>query len=44
MNEKKARMLRRKAHNLWISFKDDVKKRVTKKKVYKLLKEEYKKK
>lgn len=44
MNEKKAKMLRRKAHNLWVTFKDDVKKRVSKKRVYQHLKKEYKKK
>jgi hypothetical protein len=42
MNNKKAKGLKRKAHNLWITFKPDVKKRVTLRRVYQMLKKEYK--
>lgn len=44
MNGKQAKALRRKAFNLYLTFKEDVKKRVSLRKVYKHLKKEFKKK
>lgn len=43
MNGKKAKSLRRKAYNLFMTMKEDIKKRVSLRKVYKHLKKEYKK-
>jgi len=43
MNQKKAKGLRRKAFNLWSTAKDDIKKRISARRMYQLLKKEYKK-
>jgi len=44
MNEKKSKELRRKAHNQWLKYKEDIKKVLTVKMVYRHLKKELKKK
>lgn len=43
MNGKKAKKLRRKAHNLWVTAKPEAQKRISKRRVYQMLKKEYKK-
>ena len=43
MNNKVAKKLRRKAHNMWETANENLKKKYTKKQIYDALKKEYKK-